>query len=79
MKRQATNNELAITVGIISSKVDRISEDIKEIKQTLVIDVATKEWVTSRYDTMRAIVYGIVGIFGTAIVGAIVSLILIKK
>lgn len=78
MKRQATNNELAVTVGVIVSKVDTIQSDIKEIKAKLEKDFASKEWVMSRYDTARNIMYGIVSILCVAVLGAIISLVIRK-
>jgi hypothetical protein len=78
MKRETTNNELAVTVGIIVSKVDRISQDIIEIKQKLEHDIATKEWVNSEYGTTRKNVNYIIGLIVTAVVLAVISLV-VKK
>ena len=78
MKKETSNNDLAITVGIISSKVDRIGEDIKEIKAKLEHDVATKEWVNAEYSGARSAINRVTWIIVSAVILAVISLVLKK-
>lgn len=60
------------TIGTLSVKLDRIEQDIAEIKTKL-----NSSYVTiQEFKPVRAISYGLVGAGGLAIIGAIFKLVL---
>lgn len=60
------------TIGILSVKLDRIEKDIAEIKACL-----NTKYVTIReFKPVRAIVYGLVGAGGLAVLAAIFKTVL---
>lgn len=78
MKKEITNNQLGTQVAVIAEKIENIERTVGEIKNKLERDYATKEWVSAEYGQTKKIVNYILGLFGTAIVLAIIGLV-IKK
>jgi hypothetical protein len=66
------------SVAVMGSKMDTLVTDVKDIKQKLEGEYATKEWVDAQYGQTRKMVTGIAGIILTAVVIALVALV-IKK
>ena len=66
------NNDLKTDIAIISTKLDNVQVDVKEIKEKLESDYVTKE----EFDPYKRIIQGIITLILTAIVGALLTLIL---
>ncbi len=73
-----SNTQFGITVGILTNTVNDIKENVKDIGRKLEVSFATKEWVNGEYGLVKAVVFSILGLFGTGVVLAFISLV-IKK
>ena len=78
-----TNTE---NIAVISTKIDYMREDIvgiqgdvKDIKNQLQSDYATKEWCIAEYGQTKKLVNGVVGFILLAVLGAIVALVVSKQ
>lgn len=65
-------------VAVVSSKMETIALDVKEIRQKLDGEYATKEWVDAQYGQTKKIVNGIVVTILSAVIVALLALV-IKK
>lgn len=70
------NNENAISLAVMASKLDNIKENVKTIKAQLDGEYATKEWCDNRFGQTTKTVNGILVAFGLAIVGALATFII---
>lgn len=67
-----TENDERISLATIKTDLEYIKRDIGEIKQTLKADYVTRE----EFSPIRSIVYGMVGLILTAVIGALVALVI---
>jgi hypothetical protein len=65
------NNDERITLATLKTDLEYIKRDISEIKSTLKSDYVTRD----EFSPIKSIVYGLVGIVLTAVVGALVALV----
>ena len=79
---QNTNTQ---NIDVIATKLDYMSQDIsgiqgdiKDIKDQLQADYATKEWCASEYGQTKKLVNGMVGFILLAVLGAIIALVVTK-
>lgn len=66
-------NGLTTNVAVILSEMKSVKEDVKDIKEKLEKDYATKEWVMSTFGGTKTTVSGILVTFGLAIVSALAT------
>ena len=74
MKKQITNQYLSKQVAVIANDISYIKDEVKEIKEIVQEQYVTK----SEFDPIKKIVYGLVTLVLTAVVIAIMSLVLRK-
>ena len=67
MKRQ-------VSFEVLDTKISSIQDDVKEIKEKLERDYVTRQ----EFEPIKKVVYGMVAIVLTSVVGALVALILRK-
>lgn len=67
-----TDENERITLAQIKTDLDYIKRDIADIKATIRTDYVTRE----EFSPIKSIVYGLVGIIMTAVVGALVALVI---
>jgi len=72
-----TNSRLAdaTKLAVLAQKVDDLRDDVKEVKGMVGDKIATREYVNDRIGPLKRLVYWLVGLFGTLIVGVLVALI----
>jgi hypothetical protein len=71
MVRQSNNK---VDIAVINANISDIKDDVREIKQKLEIDYCTK----AEFDPVKKVVYGLVGLILTAVVGSLIALVIIK-
>ena len=71
-------NDMAISQAVILSKVGYIEQEVRGINQKLDAEYATKEWVDAQYGQSKKLINGIAGIILTAVVLALVGLVVLK-
>ena len=69
-----TEENERITLVQIKTDLDYIKRDIAEIKATIRADYVTRE----EFSPIKNIVYGLVGIILTSVIGALVALVIQK-
>lgn len=62
-------------IAVLSQKVDDVRDDIKEVKQMVGDKIATKEYVDVRIGPLKRLVYWLLGLSGTLVVGLILAVI----
>lgn len=62
-------------IAVLSQKVDDLRDDVKEIKGMVGSKVASKEYVDDRINPLKKLVYWLLGLVGTIVVGLILSVI----
>ena len=72
-------------IAVILSELEHIREELKEIRDAqkttnlrLNGEYATKEWVRSEYDPSKKIVNGLIILVITAVLGALLSVVVIN-
>lgn len=65
-------------VAILETKIDNLGTDVKDIKQKLDSNYATKEWVDAQYGQTKKIVNGLLATVASAVLVALLALV-IKK
>ena len=70
-----TKQNLSSDIAVLLSQMADIKGDVKEIKQKLENEYATKEWVEAYIGQTKKIVNGIVVIIVTAVFTALVALV----
>lgn len=63
-----------ITLGRIKADLEYIKRDIAEIKQNVKVDYVTRE----EFQPIKSIVYGMVTIVLTGVIGALIALVINK-
>ena len=83
--KSTTNEALSAQIAtvntnqaVILSQMNDIKEDVKDIKGKLESSYATKEWCESQYGQTKKLVNGIVTVILLAVVGALLTLVIIK-
>ena len=66
-------NSLTTNVAVILNEMKSVKEDVRDIKEKLEKDYATKEWVMSNFGGTKTTVNGILVTFGLAIVSALAT------
>lgn len=66
------NTDERITLATLKTDLEYIKRDISEIKSTLRADYVTRE----EFSPIKSIVYGLVGIVLTSVIGALVALVI---
>lgn len=66
--------EEEVTLSRIKSDLEYIKRDISEIKNTLKADYVTRE----EFSPIKSIIYGLVALLLTGIVGALIALVIDK-
>lgn len=66
------NTDERITLATLKTDLEYIKRDISEIKLTLKTDYVTRE----EFSPIKSIVYGLVGIVLTSVIGALVALVI---
>ena len=82
---KVTDESDKIQIAVILSKLVYIGQELKEIKEAqsttnlrLSGEYATKEWVRSEYDPSKKIVNGLIILVITAVLGALLSVVVIN-
>lgn len=75
MSTKTSNEDIGIAMAVLATKVDRMAEDIIEIKLSLQKDYVTQ----SQFAPIQKIVYGMVTVILLAVVSALVALVVFKK
>lgn len=76
-KTNGTETRLAVmanNIEYIKSELTEVKGEVKEVKESLEAKYVTQ----TEFDPVKKIVYGIVGLILTAVVGALVSLVVMK-
>lgn len=71
-------NDMAISQAVILSKVGYIEQEVRGINAKLDAEYATKEWVDAQYGQSKKLINGIAGIILTAVILALVGLVVLK-
>ena len=66
------NTDERITLATLKTDLEYIKRDISEIKSSLRADYVTRE----EFSPIKSIVYGLVGIVLTSVIGALVALVI---
>lgn len=69
-----TKQTLETKLDIIANDIKYIQQDMQEIKQQIAANYVTKD----QFEPVRKLVYGVVGILLTAMVVAMINLVLTK-
>jgi len=69
-------NQMGIDLAVILSEMKTVKFDVKDIKEKLEKDYATKEWVMSNFGGTKTTVNGILVTFGLAIVSALATFVI---
>lgn len=69
-------NALTTNVAVILSEMTMVKTDVKDIKDKLDKEYATKEWVKSEFGTTKNTVNGILVTFGLAIISALATFVI---
>ena len=69
MSTKTSNEDIGIAMAVLATKVDRMAEDIIEIKLSLQKDYVTQ----SQFAPIQKIVYGMVTVILLAVVSALVA------
>lgn len=69
-------NGLTTNIAVILSEMKMVKDDVKEIKEGLAKDYATKEWVMNNLGGTKNAVNGILVTFGLAIVSALATFVI---
>lgn len=69
-------NGLTTNVAVILSEMKTLKDDIRDIKEKLEKDYATKEWCRSEFGGTKTTVNGILVTFGLAIVSALATFVI---
>lgn len=69
-------NALTTNIAVILSEMATVKADVKEIKDGLQKDYATKEWVMSNFNGTKTTVNGILVTFGLAIISALATFVI---
>ncbi len=67
-----SNQSESTQLAVIQTKLDYISCEVTEVKNLVKEQYVTK----TEFDPVKKIVYGLVAIVGTAVVGALIALII---
>ncbi len=62
-------------IAVLSQKVDDLRDDIKDIKGMVGEKVATREYVDVRINPLKRLVYWMLGLAGTLVVGLILAVV----
>lgn len=68
-----TNDKEEITIALIKKDVEYIRKDVVDIKNAMASDYITR----LEFDPIKKIVYGLVGLILTAVMGALVGLVIL--
>ena len=74
MAKLKTNNDLSTQVAIVANDVSYIKEEVRDIKILVQQDYVTK----AEFDPVKKLVYGLVALILTAVMVALISLVLKK-
>ncbi len=70
-----TNQSDETKLAVLSSKVDDLRDDVREVKSLVGDKIATKEYVDDRINPIKKLVYWGLGLLGTFITGILLALI----
>jgi len=73
-KQERTNDRTNIDLAVIATDVSYIKRDVAEIKNKLEADYVTRQ----EFDPIKKVIYGLVTLILTGVVGAIISLVIRK-
>lgn len=65
----------ATKLAVLTQKVDDLRDDVKEVKGMVGDKIATREYVDDRIVPLKRLVYWMLGLFGTLIIGILIALI----
>ena len=68
------NNNSKVQIAVMATNVENIKNDVKDIKDKLQNDYVSQ----TEFKPIRNIVYGMVGLILTAVIIALVSLVILK-
>lgn len=71
----ASNQSDETKIAVLSQKVDDLRDDVKEVKGMVGEKIATREYVDTRVDPLRKLVYWMLGLAGTLVVGLILAVV----
>jgi len=74
MNKKDKNKVSVVDFAVMSTNIENIGDDVKEIKNALKEDYVTK----TEFEPVKKIVYGVVSIILLGVVGAIIGLVIIK-
>lgn len=66
------------SVAVLGNKMDTLGDDVKDIKQKLEAEYATKEWVDAQYGQTKKLVNGITLTILTTVLLALLGLVIAK-
>jgi len=73
-KQERINDRTNIDLAVIATDVSYIKRDVAEIKNKLEADYVTRQ----EFDPIKKVIYGLVTLILTGVVGAIISLVIRK-
>ena len=78
MTKQIERRKEDVVMALIQQDLEYIKKDVGTIKQTLSKDYITRKEFELAFSPIQRIVYGIVGLILTGVVGALISLVVMK-
>ena len=75
---QNENVQSAVELAVIANDITYIKKEVSVISEKLEQDYVTRVEFNSKFDPIQKIIYGLVGLILTAVVGALVSLVVLK-
>ena len=74
MKKQATNDTISIDIAVMANNIDNIKSNVESIQKKLEADYVTQD----QFEPIKRVVYGLVSIILISVVGALLTLVIIK-
>lgn len=62
-------------IAVLAVKVDELKEDVKEIRNLVGDKIATKEFVNDRVGPLKKLVYWMLGLTGSLLIGLIMAVV----
>lgn len=60
-------------IAVLGQKVDDLRDDVREVKSLVGDKIASKEYVDDRINPIKRLVYWMLGLIGTLVIGLILA------
>lgn len=70
----ANRQSATVKLDVLTERVANLRDDVKEVKNMVGDKIATKEYVDDRVDPLKKLVYWMLGLAGTILVGLLLAI-----